>query len=54
LTNTKQPVDRRPTLNEVLRLVARLGGFIGRKSDGEPAGCQQRAGAGPLGVPRRG
>jgi hypothetical protein len=36
LTNTKQPADRMPTLNEVLRLVARLGGFIGRKSDGEP------------------
>jgi hypothetical protein len=36
LTHTKQPVDREPTLNEVLRLVARLGGFIGRKSDGEP------------------
>jgi hypothetical protein len=26
----------KPTLNEVLRLIARLGGFIGRKSDGEP------------------
>ena len=36
LTNTKQPQERVPTLNEVLRLVARLGGFIGRKSDGEP------------------
>ena len=24
------------SLNEVLRLVARLGGFLGRKSDGEP------------------
>jgi hypothetical protein len=36
LTHTKHPVDRVPTLNEVLRLVARLGGFIGRKSDGEP------------------
>jgi len=36
LTNTAQPTDRPPTLNEVLRLVARLGGFIGRKSDGEP------------------
>ena len=35
LTNTKQP-ERKPTLNVVLRLVARLGGFIGRKSDGEP------------------
>ena len=36
LTNTSPPTDRHPTLNEVLRLVARLGGFIGRKSDGEP------------------
>jgi hypothetical protein len=36
LTNTKQPAERPPTLNEVLRLVARLGGFIGRKSEGEP------------------
>lgn len=25
-----------PKLNEVLRLIARLGGFLGRKSDGEP------------------
>lgn len=36
LTNTNLPTDRQPTLNEVLRLVARLGGFIGRKSDEEP------------------
>ena len=34
LTKTKQPAT--PTLNQVLRLVARLGGFLGRKSDGEP------------------
>ncbi len=26
----------RPTVNEVLRLIAMLGGFIGRKGDGEP------------------
>lgn len=26
----------KPKLNEVLRLIARLGGFLGRKSDGEP------------------
>nr|CUV64233.1 protein of unknown function [Ralstonia solanacearum] len=25
-----------PKLNEVLRLVARLGGFLARKGDGEP------------------
>jgi len=34
LMEMKQPT--KPTLNEVLRLIARLGGFIGRKSDGEP------------------
>ncbi|MFJ4293625.1 IS4 family transposase [Cupriavidus sp. NPDC089707] len=33
LTSVKQPA--KPTLNEVLRLIARLGGFLGRKSDGE-------------------
>jgi hypothetical protein len=26
----------KPTLNQVLRLIATLGGFLGRKSDGEP------------------
>lgn len=34
LSEVKQPA--KPTLNEVLRLIARLGGFLGRKSDGEP------------------
>lgn len=34
LTSVKQPA--KPSLNEVLRLIARLGGFLGRKSDGEP------------------
>lgn len=34
LTDVKQP--DKPRLNEVLRLIARLGGFLGRKSDGEP------------------
>ncbi|MDB0559499.1 IS4 family transposase, partial [Ralstonia solanacearum] len=34
LTEVKQPA--RPKLNEVLRLIARLGGFLGRKGDGEP------------------
>jgi hypothetical protein len=32
----EQDAPDKPTLNEVLRLVARLGGFLGRKSDGEP------------------
>ena len=35
LTNQKPP-DKPPTLNEVVRLVASLGGFLARKSDGEP------------------
>ena len=33
----EKPVPKTaPTLNEVLRTVAGLGGFLGRKSDGEP------------------
>lgn len=34
LTEVKQP--DKPKLNEVLRLIARLGGFLARKGDGEP------------------
>lgn len=34
LTKTHRPTQ--PTLNEVLRLIARRGGFLARKSDGEP------------------
>jgi hypothetical protein len=34
LTEAKQPA--KPKLNEVLRLIAQLGGFLGRKGDGEP------------------
>lgn len=34
LTKKKRP--EKPTLNEVLRVVAQLGGFLNRKSDGEP------------------
>jgi len=41
LMEMKQPT--KPTLNEVPRLIARLGGFIGRKSDGEPG--QRRSGS---------
>ena len=36
LLNNQKPPDEPPTLNEVVRLVARLGGFLARKSDGEP------------------
>lgn len=33
----KKPVPKTPPrLNEVIRLIAQLGGFLGRKSDGEP------------------
>ena len=34
LTEVKQPA--KPKLNQVLRLIAQLGGFLGRKGDGEP------------------
>ena len=36
ILNQKRPPDTPPTLNEVTRLVARLGGFLARKGDGEP------------------
>lgn len=36
LLNKKKPPASVPTLNEVLRLVAQLGGFLGRKGDGHP------------------
>jgi hypothetical protein len=33
----KKPIPKMPPqLNEVVRLVAKLGGFLGRKGDGEP------------------
>ncbi|WP_269439331.1 IS4 family transposase, partial [Ralstonia pseudosolanacearum] len=35
LMNKRRPKGV-PKLNEVLRLVARLGGFLARKGDGEP------------------
>ncbi|CAB3779443.1 IS4 family transposase ISAzo5 [Pararobbsia alpina] len=34
LTKTRPPAQ--PKLNDLLRLVARLGGFLARKGDGEP------------------
>ncbi|SAL72381.1 hypothetical protein AWB68_04266 [Caballeronia choica] len=34
LTKVRRPAQ--PKLNEVLGLIASLGGFLGRKSDGEP------------------
>ena len=36
ILNRQKLPDKAPTLNEVLRLVARLGGFLARKGDGEP------------------
>ncbi len=36
ILNKKKPPQMPPTLNEVLRLVAMLGGFLARKGDGEP------------------
>jgi len=34
---SKKPLPKEPPqLNEVLRLMAQLGGFLARKSDGEP------------------
>jgi hypothetical protein len=32
----KKPQPTRPSLNEVLRLIAQRGGFLVRKGDGEP------------------
>lgn len=36
LTKKKMPVTP-PSLNDVVRLIAQVGGFLGRKSDGEPS-----------------
>lgn len=35
LTKQKMPTEP-PTVNQVVRLIAQIGGFLGRKSDGEP------------------
>ncbi|MFM2069332.1 MAG: hypothetical protein RLZZ584_4241 [Pseudomonadota bacterium] len=36
ILNRKKPPSQPPTLNTVVRLIARLGGFLARKGDGEP------------------
>ena len=36
ILNQKRPPDTPPTLNEVTRLVAQLGGFLAHTGDGEP------------------
>lgn len=36
ITQNPKPPDHPPTLREAMRMVASLGGFLGRKGDGEP------------------
>jgi hypothetical protein len=36
VNQTKTPQSQPPTLHEAVRLIAKLGGFLGRKHDGEP------------------
>jgi hypothetical protein len=36
ILNKKKPPKQVPSLNSVIRLIAQLGGFLGRKGDGEP------------------
>ena len=36
MTYEKPPPTQPPTLQEVLKMIARLGGFLGRKHDGDP------------------
>ncbi len=36
VNQTKTLPDKPPTLQEAVRLLAKLGGFLGRKHDGEP------------------
>lgn len=36
LRRKKPPQDRKPQVNEVIRLIAQTGGFLARKCDGEP------------------
>lgn len=35
-TKNSHPPEIPPTLNKAIRMMAKLGGFIGRKNDGEP------------------
>lgn len=34
--NTSKPPNKPPSLSEAIRMIAQIGGFLGRKSDGEP------------------
>ena len=36
VSKRKQPPEKPPDLNDVVRMVAELGGFLGRKGDNEP------------------
>ena len=36
ITKNRQPPSKPPTVREAVRMIAKLGGFLGRKHDGEP------------------
>ncbi len=36
IANKKKPPSKPPKLNEMIKIIARLGGFLGRASDGDP------------------
>ena len=36
IANKKKPPSKVPKLNEIIKIIARLGGFLGRASDGDP------------------
>jgi len=36
ITKTRQPPEKPPSVREAVRMIAKLGGFLGRKNDGEP------------------
>ena len=36
ITKTRQPPQKPPSAREAVRMIAKLGGFLGRKNDGEP------------------
>ena len=36
ILNEQKPPNKAPTVNEVVRLIAALGGLLGRRGDGEP------------------
>ena len=36
ISKTRKSPDKPPTVNGAIRMLAKLGGFAGRKSDGDP------------------